>query len=55
MSGEAVEKYGVKPKARIVSQAVSGVSPEIMGIGPVSATKLALQESQFNIGGHWFN
>jgi acetyl-CoA C-acetyltransferase len=43
MSGEAVEKYGVKPKARIVSQAVSGVSPDIMGIGPVSATKLALK------------
>lgn len=45
MSGEAVEKYGVKPKARIVSQAVSGVSPEIMGIGPVSATKLALKRA----------
>lgn len=49
MSGEAVEKYGVKPKARIVSQAVSGVSPEIMGIGPVSATKLALKRADLTL------
>ena len=49
MSGEAVEKYGVKPKARIVSQAVSGISPEIMGIGPVSATILALQRASLTL------
>ena len=35
-------KYGFKPKAKIIAQAVSGVSPEIMGIGPVQATKKAL-------------
>ena len=49
MSGEAVEKYGVKPKARIVSQAVSRISPEIMGIGPVSATILALQRASLTL------
>ncbi|MCM3588377.1 thiolase family protein [Mesobacillus maritimus] len=42
MAEETALKYGLKPKARILAQAVSGVSPEIMGIGPVSATKKAL-------------
>jgi acetyl-CoA C-acetyltransferase len=42
MSGEAAKNYGLKPKAKIIAQAVSGVSPEIMGIGPVQATKRAL-------------
>jgi acetyl-CoA C-acetyltransferase len=42
MSEEAAKKRGLKPKAKIIAQAVSGVSPEIMGIGPVQATKRAL-------------
>jgi acetyl-CoA C-acetyltransferase len=42
MSGDAAQKFGLKPKARIIAQAVSGVSPEIMGIGPVKATEKAL-------------
>lgn len=50
MSGEAVEKYGLKPKARIISQAVSGVSPEIMGIGPVKATEKALERAGLTLG-----
>lgn len=50
MSGEAADKYGVKPKARIISQAVSGVSPEYMGIGPVSAMRLALKRANLNMG-----
>ncbi len=41
-SAEAVEKYNLKPLARIVSSAVVGVEPRIMGIGPVEATKIAL-------------
>lgn len=45
MSEDAVNQYGVQPKAKILSQAVSGVSPEIMGIGPVTSTKLALQRA----------
>jgi len=36
---------GLKPLARIVSSAVVGVEPRIMGIGPVNATKLALQRA----------
>lgn len=38
-------KYGYKPKARIISQAVSGVSLEVMGNGPVEATKKALSRA----------
>ncbi|MEW9673558.1 acetyl-CoA C-acyltransferase [Ammoniphilus sp. 3BR4] len=42
MSEEAAQRRGMKPKARIIAQAVSGISPEIMGIGPIQATKKAL-------------
>lgn len=45
LSGEAVKTYNVTPKARIVSSAVTGVEPRIMGIGPVSATNLALAKA----------
>lgn len=45
LSGEAVAKYGVTPKARIVSSAVVGVEPRIMGIGPVGATRKALEKA----------
>ncbi|WP_126424901.1 thiolase family protein [Brevibacillus marinus] len=45
MSEEAAEKYGCKAKARVIAQAVSGVSPEIMGIGPVPATQKALKQA----------
>lgn len=41
----AVNKHGLKPLARIVSSAVVGVEPRIMGIGPVNATKKALQKA----------
>lgn len=44
-SAEAVEKYNLKPLARIVSSAVVGVEPRIMGIGPVDATKKALAKA----------
>jgi len=42
MSEDAARQQGFKPKARIVAHSVSGVSPEIMGIGPVPAVKKAL-------------
>jgi acetyl-CoA C-acetyltransferase len=42
MSEDAAYKHGLKPKAKMIAQAVSGISPEIMGIGPVQATKKAL-------------
>ena len=41
-SEDAVKKYNLKPLARIVSSAVVGVEPRIMGIGPVEASNKAL-------------
>ncbi|WP_277674144.1 thiolase family protein [Piscibacillus halophilus] len=49
MSGEKVKEYGVNPKAKVIAQAVSGVGPEIMGIGPVSSTEKALKQSGLTI------
>jgi acetyl-CoA C-acetyltransferase len=42
MSARKAKELGIKPWARIISEGVSGVSPEIMGIGPVGATRQAL-------------
>ncbi len=44
-SEEAVKKYDLKPIAKIVSMAVAGVDPSIMGIGPVPASKKALERA----------
>jgi len=41
-SGEAVKKYNLKPLARILGMQTAGVSPRIMGMGPVPATKKLL-------------
>ena len=41
-SETAINRYGLTPQARIVSSAVAGVEPRIMGIGPVEAGKKAL-------------
>jgi len=40
-----VEKYDLKPMAKVISMAVAGVDPAIMGIGPVAATQKALQRA----------
>ena len=44
-SEKAVEKYGLKPMAKIISSAVVGVEPRIMGIGPVQASNKALEKA----------
>ena len=44
-SEEAVKKYGLTPKAKILSSAVVGVEPRIMGIGPVGASLKALKKA----------
>ncbi len=44
-SDDAVAKYNLKPLARIVSSAVVGVEPRIMGIGPVQASNKALEKA----------
>ena len=44
-SGEAVEKYGLKPMARLVSWGQGGVDPKIMGAGPVPASRQAMEKA----------
>ena len=46
---EAVKKYGLKPKMKMVSFAFAGVEPEIMGIGPIPATEKALEKAGLKI------
>ncbi|MCT4590362.1 MAG: acetyl-CoA C-acetyltransferase [Carboxylicivirga sp.] len=46
-SKEAVEKYNLKPIAKIVSYAWHGTEPSIMGIGPVEAIRKALDKAQW--------
>ncbi len=48
-SEAAVKKYHLKPIAKIISMAVAGVDPAIMGIGPVPATKKALLRAGLKI------
>ena len=48
-SSDFAEKNGLEPLARIVTSAVTGCSPDAMGIGPVSATQKLLERSDWNI------
>ncbi len=43
------EKYGVRPRARILASAVAGVEPRVMGLGPVPATKKALERAGLDL------
>ena len=49
-SAEAVKAHGLKPMARLVSYAHAGVEPTIMGIGPVPATRKALERAGLTVG-----
>lgn len=44
-SEKAVKEYGLKPKMRLVQYAFAAVKPEIMGLGPVPATKKVLERA----------
>lgn len=44
-SARAVERYGLRPRARLVSHASAALAPEIMGLGPVPATEKALAKA----------
>ncbi|MGW2078023.1 acetyl-CoA C-acetyltransferase [Streptomyces sp. NPDC001939] len=50
MSDTKARELGLTPLARIVSTGVSGLSPEIMGLGPVEASKQALKRAGLGIG-----
>lgn len=50
MNREQAEARGARPLARLVSYAHAGVEPELMGIGPVPATQLALKRAGLSVG-----
>ncbi len=45
----SVKKYSIKPMAKIISMAVAGVDPAIMGIGPVPASRKALERAGLSV------
>ncbi len=49
MSESRAKELGVRPLARIVSSAVTAIAPEIMGVGPIEACKLALERASMTI------
>jgi acetyl-CoA C-acetyltransferase len=49
MSAEKASSLGLKPRARIVASAVSGLRPEIMGLGPIPAVQAVLKQAGMTI------
>ncbi len=50
MNEERARQLGVTPLARIVASSVSGVDPEIMGIGPIEAVRKVLKQADMSLG-----
>jgi acetyl-CoA C-acetyltransferase len=50
MSADKASALGLKPRARIVASSVSGLRPEIMGLGPIPAVKAVLEQAGMTIG-----
>ena len=48
-SGEAVEKYGLKPMAKLIGWGQGGVDPKIMGVGPVPASRAAMAKAGITV------
>ncbi|WP_214466660.1 thiolase family protein [Microbacterium flavescens] len=48
-SADAVARYGLRPRARIVATANAALAPEIMGLGPVPATEKALAKAGLTV------
>lgn len=48
-TGDFVQAHGLKPLARMVSYGIAGVDPRIMGIGPVPASRIALENAGLDI------
>jgi acetyl-CoA C-acetyltransferase len=49
VSDRRAEELGLKPRARIIASAVSGVAPEIMGVGPIGAVRAVLKQAGMSI------
>jgi 3-oxoadipyl-CoA thiolase len=48
-SEDAAQRYGWQPLARVVTSATFGVDPSVMGIGPIGATRKALDKAQLTV------
>jgi acetyl-CoA acetyltransferase family protein len=49
-SGAAADRFGLKPRARVVGMATAGLAPRIMGFGPSPASKKVLAQTGLTIG-----
>ncbi|TML89941.1 MAG: acetyl-CoA C-acyltransferase [Actinobacteria bacterium] len=49
MSASRAAELGLRPRARIVASSVSGVAPEIMGVGPIEAVRRVLKQARMTI------
>ena len=49
MSASRADELGLKPRARIIASSVSGVAPEIMGVGPIEAVRKVLAQAGMTI------
>jgi acetyl-CoA C-acetyltransferase len=49
MSDERAKQLGITPLARIVASSVSGIAPEIMGVGPIEAVRKVLKQANMSI------
>jgi acetyl-CoA C-acetyltransferase len=50
MSADRAHELGIAPRARIIASSVSGVAPEIMGVGPIEAVRKVLAQAGMTIG-----
>ncbi|MEN2425611.1 3-oxoadipyl-CoA thiolase [Chromobacterium vaccinii] len=48
-SAEAAQRHGLRPRARVVASASSGIAPRIMGAGPIEASRKALRKAGLSI------
>lgn len=48
-SEDAIKKYDLKPRAKIVTSAVVGLEPRVMGLGPIYATRKILEKTKFTL------
>ena len=49
LSDTRARELGIRPRARIIASSVSGVAPEIMGVGPIEAVRRVLQQAGMTI------
>jgi acetyl-CoA C-acetyltransferase len=49
LSGERARELGIRPRARVIASSVSGIDPEIMGVGPIEAVRRVLARARMTI------